>query len=125
MSAEEEKLVGGTTEPEPIYHDKTNHPIMKYILIVLSVVVGVFTLVTVVMASVQSAIQNLNYILLLLSFVATVQVVPFFLFFIKKEYISHKFIWFVFFFAAVIILESIFTDVLIFSFDCTPGPCPR
>jgi hypothetical protein len=28
MSAEEEKLVGGTTEPEPIYHDKTNHPIM-------------------------------------------------------------------------------------------------
>ena len=39
------------------------------------------------------------------------------LFFIYKEYLPKHCIWAVFFFAAVIAVESVFTDVLVFSYD--------
>ena len=39
------------------------------------------------------------------------------LFFIYKEYLPKHCIWAVFFFAAVIVVQSVFTDVLVFSYD--------
>ena len=39
------------------------------------------------------------------------------LFFVYKEYLPKNCIWAVFFFAAVIVVQSVFTDVLVFSYN--------
>ncbi|XP_065910112.1 uncharacterized protein [Dysidea avara] len=119
MSKEQEPIwnsKAGDPEQDPLYYDKTNSPRVRIALLVTLGFMMLNVVITLILAIVRSATNNSLYVLLIVSLLCNLQVVFVLWYFVRKEYLPKVTLWAVFAVAIIIVIQCIFTDILVFTF---------
>lgn len=100
-----------------LYHDSTQTPKARFLQILFVALVVIMVLVCVILSIVQG-VKNGSYgaiyFMLGLSLVGFVAVEIILVIFIRRDHLDRGKLWFLYFVGGIVILESIFTDILLF-----------
>jgi len=100
-----------------LYHDSTQTPKARCMQLLFVGLVIIMVLVTVILSIVQGIKKGSYggiYFMLGVSLLGFVAVEVFLIFFIRRDHLAQDKMWFLYFVGGIVILEAIFTDVLLF-----------
>lgn len=123
--SEKDALAPKRPEPPPVstipdqvlYHDSTQTPRARCLQILFVLLVVIMVLVCIILSIVQG-VKNGSYggiyFMLGLSLCGFVAIEIILVVFIRRDHLDRGKLWFLYFVGGVVILESIFTDVLLY-----------
>ncbi|XP_045212332.1 uncharacterized protein LOC123563547 isoform X1 [Mercenaria mercenaria] len=100
-----------------LYHDSTQTPRARLLQILFVALVVIMVLVCIVLSIVQG-VKNGSYgaiyFMLGLSLIGFVAVEVILVVFIRRDHLDRGKLWFLYFVGGIVILESVFTDILLY-----------
>jgi len=107
---------GGGSEAGPLYYDSPQSPQSKLLQLSFMVTVVLLVLISIILSIYQSVTQRDGlYVMLGLSLIGLLVIEIFMILFIRHGDLPADKSWFLYVVGVVIALESIFTDVLLFT----------
>ncbi|KAL4239583.1 hypothetical protein ACF0H5_000394 [Mactra antiquata] len=110
-----EEAKGSSIPDQVIYHDSSQTPMMRMAQMMWVGAVIIMVLVCLILSIVQGIKKESGICFALgLSLIGFVAIEIILIFFIRRDHLDGNKSWFLYFVGGVVILESIFTDILLF-----------
>ncbi|KAH3871334.1 uncharacterized protein LOC127868467 [Dreissena polymorpha] len=106
-----------TIPSQALYHDSTQTPMARCLQWLFVALVVVMVLVCMILSIVQGVKNKANgalYFMMGLSLLGFVFIEVILILFIRRDHLDRIKLWFLYFVGGIVILESIFTDVLLY-----------
>ncbi|KXJ27686.1 uncharacterized protein LOC110234366 [Exaiptasia diaphana] len=116
MADDKSRLVAGSASPsdQTLFHEKGKSPKERLFMYLFVGLVVIMILITIIFSMYRGSVYDSTYLLLGISILSMGFLQGILVFWIKKGLLPTEKLWFLYFVGTCLILESIFTDVLLY-----------
>ncbi|EDO30494.1 predicted protein [Nematostella vectensis] len=107
-------LTGKSGSSDPLFHDKGQSPKAKLWMYIFISFVVVMMMITIIIALFRGSVVDATYLLLGLSIISMGFVQGILIYWARSGDLPSEKLWFLYFVGICLVLESIFTDVLLY-----------